>query len=319
MGLYRVDVEIKIGICQKTKGRKQTMRTTFRTKQPYADIFVECARNAPCINVIRPLRFMKLMETNQGSIGVLNGMGPDEEGLERKNPVIVAIGDSVTAGHFESLLPTDPVEAGKRMAYFMELATKGDMEALKELPPNEITDARESYLEKFRFKLIDKYEKTSVSTINAGIAGDNLIQMSKRLYRDVIRYQPDLVLINGSLNWDENMMGSVSEYKAILRDMVRRIKKETQADIILLTPNGDLPNSLFGNSDAPEPTTIKRVQAIRELADEEKVCLADVYAVWEKARDAGCPWKELLANGVNHPGVEGHEVYALTLMKLFEE
>ncbi len=291
------------------------MRTTFRVKQPYADIFMECARSAPSINAIRPQRFMKLMETNQGSIGILNGMGLDEEGLERKNPVIVAIGDSVTAGHFESLLPTDPAEAGKQMAHFIELATKGDMEALKELPPNEITDARESYLEKFRVKLIDKYEKTSVSTINAGIAGDNLIQMSKRLYRDVIRYQPDLVLINGSLNWDENMMGSTSEYKAVLRDMVHRIKKETQADIILLTPNGDLPNSMFGNPDAPKPTTIKRVQAIRELADEEKVCLADVYAVWEKAREAGCPWKELLANGVNHPGVEGHEVYALNRNK----
>lgn len=295
------------------------MRTTFHAKQPYADIFMECAKTTPCISAIRPLHFMKLMETNQGSIGVLNGMGLDEEGLERKNPVIVAIGDSVTAGHFESLLPADPLEAGKRMAHFMELATKGDTEALKELPPNEITDARESYLEKFRFKLIDKYEKTSVSTINAGIAGDNLIQMSKRLYRDVIRYQPDLVLINGSLNWDENMMGSTSEYKAILRDMVHRIKKETQADIILLTPNGDLPNTLFGNLNVPEPTTIERVQTIRELADEEKVCLADVYAVWENARDAGCPWRELLANGVNHPGVEGHEVYALTLMKLFEE
>lgn len=32
----------------------------------------------------------------------------------------------------------------------------------------------------------------------------------------------------------------------------------------------------------------------------------------------GCPWEELLANGVNHPGIEGHEVYAITLMKLFE-
>ncbi len=135
------------------------MHTTFRAKQLYADIFMECARTTPCIGSVRPLHFMKLMEANQGSIGVLNGMGLDEEGLERKNPV---------------------------------------------------------------------------------------------------------------------------------------------------------------NPDVPEPATIERVQAIRELADEEKVCLADVYAVWESARDAGCPWRELLANGVNHPGVEGHEVYALALMKLFE-
>lgn len=35
------------------------MRTTFRTKQPYADIFMECARTTPCINQVRPLHFMK--------------------------------------------------------------------------------------------------------------------------------------------------------------------------------------------------------------------------------------------------------------------
>lgn len=295
------------------------MRTTFRARQPYADIFLKCAREMPCLSEIRPARFMKLMETNQGSIGILNGMGLDEEGLERKNPVIAGLGDSVTAGHFESLLPQDSAKAGEYMAHFMELVTKGDMDGLKQLPANEITDARESYLEKFRNMLIEKYERTSVSVINAGIAGDNLLQMSKRLGRDVIRYQPDLVLINGSLNWDEKMQGSTALYKTVLRDMIRRIKQETEADIVLLTPNGDLPNTLTGSPDAEETTTIKRVQVIRELAKEEKVCLADIYAVWEKARNLGCPWKELLANGINHPGVEGHEAYAITIMKLFEE
>lgn len=67
-----------------------------------------------------------------------------------------------------------------------------------------------------------------------------------------------------------------------------------------------------------EPTTPERVRVIREVAEEQKVCLADVYAVWEDAREKGCPWKELLANGVNHPGAEGHQVYADVLMKLFE-
>lgn len=294
------------------------MHTTFRVKQPYADIFMKCAKETVCTGKVRPVRFMKQMETSQGCLGMMNGMGLDEDGLERKNPVVVAIGDSVTAGHFENLLPSDPEEAKRQSAYAMELIAKGDTEKLRELPPIEITDARECYLEKFREMLIDKYERTSVSVINAGIAGDNLIQMSKRLYRDVIRYQPDLAIINGSLNWDEAQMGTAEEYKAVLKDMVRRIKKETDADIVLLTPNGDLPNTLFGNTDAPEPDTFKRVRVIRETAAEEQVCLADVYAIWEKAREEGCPWKELLANGVNHPGVEGHEVYAMTLMKLLE-
>lgn len=168
------------------------MRTLFRTKQLYADKFLECAKRAKCNSPVRPVRFMKVMEMNQGCLGIMNGMGLDEEGLERRNPLIVALGDSVTAGHFESLLPTDPSEKQKAMKYAMELISSGDMQMLKTLPPIEVVDARVCYLEKFREKLIDKYELTSVSTINAGIAGDNLIQMSARAYRDVIRYQPDL-------------------------------------------------------------------------------------------------------------------------------
>ena len=85
-----------------------------------------------------------------------------------------------------------------------------------------------------------------------------------------------------------------------------------------MTPNGDLPNPMM-EPPPEEERTEDRVRAVREVAWEEGVCLADAYAVWEKARDAGCPWKELLANGINHPGVEGHTAYALTLMKLCGE
>lgn len=289
------------------------MRTTFRAREPYAGIFMQCAKEFVCNSPVRPERFMEKMRQNQGSIGVLSGYGPDEDGLERKNPVIVGLGDSVTAGHFEMLM------TGETMQKNMELAMQGQIPAQDpaDRPAVEITDARESYLEKFRLRLIDRYERTSVSVINAGIAGDHLRQMSARAGRDVIRYQPDLVLINGSLNWD-TMLGSTQEYREILAELVRRIKTETTADLVLLTPNGDLPNRLFFGEDAPLPTTHERVETIRQVAKEEQVCLADVYAVWETAREKGCPWEELLANGINHPGVEGHEVYAEVLMKLFD-
>lgn len=286
------------------------MRTAFRARELYAGILRKTAREYQIYSPARPERFMEKMYKNRGNIGA-----PDEEGLQRKNPVIVALGDSVTAGHFESLITWPPEQIQK---FLLEIQKKGAADAgTGEIPPLEITDARESYLEKFRYKLIDKYERTSVSTINAGIAGDNLISMEQRVNRDVIRYQPDLVLVNGSLNWEASL-GTAEEYKMVLKRLVQRIKSETEADIILLTPNGDLPNRPMFGENAPIPTTKERVEKIREIAEEEKVCLADVYDVWEKAREAGCPWEEMLANRVNHPGVEGHEVYAEVLMKLFE-
>ena len=296
------------------------MRTTFRAREPYAGILLQAAKDFSCNSPVKPLRFIRKMQENQGFIGTISGKGLDEEGLERKNPLIAALGDSVTAGHFENLIPEDPEQVRK---FFDFIRNPGNPPEGFTMPKTvEVVDARESYIEKFRERLIDRFELTSVSVINSGIAGDHLRSMAARMERDVIRYRPDLVLINGSLNWNEGL-GTTEEYKEILRGMIRRLKEETEADIVLLTPNGDLPNnSLFmqmlGQAGI-EPTTGERVRAIRSLAEEEQVCLADTYAVWEEARAKGCPWKEILANGVNHPGVEGHEVYAEVLMKLFED
>ena len=300
------------------------MKTSFRVRQPYADIFLRCADEFVCNSPVRPERFIRKMRENIGMAG-----GPfgqlDEYGLERKNPLIVALGDSVTAGHFEGLLTSQ--QLAQLGAGFARLSAGeapeeafADMMDHGRMPPFEVFDARESYIEKFRAMLIDRYELTSVSVINSGVAGDVLPSMAARAKRDVIRYDPDLILFNGSLNWNDAEMGDAKVYKEMLRTLVRRFKSETRADIVLITPNGDLPNTVFSapGQGVPEPTTEARAEGIRELAEEEQVCLADTRAVWTAAREAGCPWEELLANRINHPSVEGHEVYARVLMKLFD-
>ncbi len=288
------------------------MRTTFRIKQPYSEQFLSLVDNKKYVGDNKPHHFIDVMISNQGSIGMLSGRGKDKDGLERKNPVICFLGDSVTAGHFESLLPID---LKGKMEVFQGLVT-GDYSNANHI---EVFDERESYVEKFKNKLIDKYELTCPSVINAGIAGDMLPSMAERLDRDVIRYQPDLIVINGALNWSEEI-GDARVYKQILKEMVHKIKSETEADIVLLTPNGDLPNTTFSELGQPgiESTTYERVKVIRELAQEEEVCLADNYLVWEDAKACGIPWSELLANGINHPSVEAHEVYAKVLMQLLE-
>ncbi len=278
------------------------MRTQFITPKEYEEAVYAIVDTTVAVGQKRPKRFLKAMKENRGNIqAIFNPFGPTADGLERKNPVIVALGDSVTAGHFEFL--PDAFEKFERMM-------RGEM---REDDYAEITDARECYLEKFRSHLIDHFEQTSVSTINAGIAGDTLFGMQKRLYRDVIRYQPDLVIINGSLNWQPEL-GDAKVYEELLTQVVESVKMETKADIVLMTPNMSLPDD-FGPPVIPGALD-ERVEVIRRVADKCEVCLADTYLVWKKFEDAGYPVEALLANGHNHPSIVGHEVFARVLMQL---
>ncbi|MDY8025493.1 GDSL-type esterase/lipase family protein [Paenibacillus polymyxa] len=274
------------------------MRTQFEMDEEIKTRFLAFAMNKAPAHSLKPERFMNKMLMNKGTLGAFSPDGLDEKGLERRNPVIAVLGDSVTAGHFEWTI--DPAELFK---------------GIGEGPsgPLEITDAREVYHERFRLKLIDKYEETSVSVINAGIAGDDISGMERRLSRDIINCQPDLVLINGSLNWPADI-SLLSVFEETLRRMVKRIQAETEADIILMTPNAEGP-SLFN----PNGSTLReRVEIIRRVAAEEGTCLSDTYAVWADFLEMGYDVTQLLANKINHPSKAGHEVYAIELMKLFE-
>jgi len=272
------------------------MKTKIET--PLAKEFIGYAMEFEHCTYGKPEHFLKVMKHNTGFIGGLTKYGHDKKGLERRNPLIAVLGDSVTAGHFEMLV--------RDMADFPAFIKAG--KAL------EAVDERESYPEKFRERLSDRYEATSVSVINSGIAGDTILGMEARLSRDVISHNPDLTIINGSLNWGPEC-GSNKIFEEALRRIIRRIKAETESDIILLTPNmEDLSDSPFP---AGEPLE-ERVEMIRKMAKKENVCLADVYAVWKGFTDLGHPVKGLLANGMNHPTPAGHQVYAEVLMKFFE-
>lgn len=279
------------------------MRTAFQTPEKYAAAALRFAKETMAVGKRKPEHFLKIMRENRGTVQMYSPSGRTSDGLEPKNPVIVALGDSVTAGHFE--YTSDPAE----------LFAKVDQGLLEEDEAIEITDARECYLEKFRSRLIDLFEQTSVSVINSGIAGDTIYGMQKRLYRDVIRYQPDLVIINGALNWSAEC-GEIEEYRRTLREVVCLVKRETKADLVLLTPNMEIPPSFIPRVNC---SLLERVEAIRNTAESEDVCLADAYKVWEAYKDAGFPIKELLANGMNHPSVTGHEMYAEVLMQLIEK
>ena len=279
------------------------MKTQIESRSENFEAMMQIAEQCFGQPVRRPGKFVECMKKNRGQIVQYDYYETPEDGMPRRNPLIVALGDSVTAGHFE-------FNGSKN-----ELFEKHRKGLLGEFDAVEVTDVRECYLEKFREMLIEKYEMTSVSVVNAGISGDTLIGMKRRLHRDVICHQPDLVIINGALNWPPEC-GSTEVYENVLREIVRKIKLETEADIILMTPNDEVQ---MQNAVNVVSSLESRALTIRKIADEEKVCLADVYRVWKIYEKRGYPAEDMLANGLNHPTKQGHEICAEILMQLLRE
>ena len=61
------------------------------------------------------------------------------------------------------------------------------------------------------------------------------------------------------------------------------------------------------------------VDAMRQVAADLDAPLADVYAEWERRRDAGEDVDLMLSNGINHPDAAGHRIAGETLFKTFME
>ena len=176
------------------------------------------------------------------------------------------------------------------------------------------------------------YRLATFSVINAGAAGQTVPDAMARLERDVLRHDPDLVIIAFGLN-DAARGGleGVAAFKAELATMIDQICELTQADLILLTPSFTLlevnsnihPDEAFY---APGLLPLQRggvigayAAAIRDIGHHRNVPVADVYAAWERAAASGTNTDEWLANGLNHPTGTAHSILARLLANLIIE
>lgn len=210
--------------------------------------------------------------------------------------VIVAFGDSVTMG----------------------------CTALGEIEPSAV------YHHRLKGMLEARHPQAVFSMINSGIGGDNTGDAIARLDRDVLRYRPDLVLVAFGLNDASSEPGRLE----LFRDNLRRIVRDVLAaasDAILLTPSfmcsressavaaehrGYLPHMLTTQNDG---VLARFAQAVRDVAAEQGVALADVYAAWEALAKRGVDTTAMLANGLNHPTGAAHEIAAEQVMAAIEE
>lgn len=218
------------------------------------------------------------------------------------NPAVTigVIGDSVSQGCFECYLTSETT-----------LETVFDYES--------------SYSHRLKQMLNLMYPNVQFNFINAGISGDSAQGGVARLERDILSYNPDLVIVGFALNDACAGLDGLAAYKRAMTDIVLAIKAHG-AECIVLTPNAmnvntscHLKDDLFIKLSKDfaqvqlNGVLDKYAETAAEVAKSCGAALCDVYSKWKKMLNAGVNVTELLANKLNHPIRQLHYMTAMML------
>lgn len=186
-------------------------------------------------------------------------------------------------------------------------------------------DAEGVYHRRLQQKLEAFFPTTTFSTINAGVSGGNATQALERLERDVLRHQPDLVLVAFGLNDSLGGREGLPAFRTALTTIFQRVTQETPASVIFLTPPFMARRKNVRvhpeHEDFVESITQTQVsgmlgeyaQEIRDVAAACGALVADVHAEWARLADTGLDTDLWLCNGLNHPDRRGHALAAEVL------
>lgn len=176
------------------------------------------------------------------------------------------------------------------------------------------------------------FPTTTFSTLNAGVSGSTAQQALIRLERDVIRHQPDLVLVAFGLN-DAVIGGDkgLPEFGATIREIVAVTHAKTEADVVLLTPphmaglsqphkihpaHAEIADRIIAAQ--REGVLARYADATRELGsrlakESGRLVVADIHAEWTRLRETGVDVDQWFTNGLNHPDPRGQQLAATSV------
>lgn len=166
----------------------------------------------------------------------------------------------------------------------------------------------EAYPHLVREGLARRFPHAVINVVVTARGGENSIQGERRFEQDVLACQPDVVLIDYSLN---DRGPGLEAARAAWVKMIRAAR-DRGAAVILLTPTPDL-RARFGD---PSDPLQQHAAQVRMLASEFQVGLIDSLKAFEQARTAN-RMPELMSQ-TNHPNTEGHRIVADMILKYFE-
>ncbi len=182
------------------------------------------------------------------------------------------------------------------------------------------------YWNRLKKKINNFRNYVPVNVINAGIGGITAKGSIKRMDKQVLSHNPDLIIVCFGLN-DVNC--SLEEY---IESMEKIFDKgiKSGAEVIFMTPNmlntsvaEDTPKEYY---DYAIKTSKMQNEGIMDLYIETAVKLAekmgvkvcDCYKLWKKLSETQ-DITYLLANRINHPTKEMHELFAQSLYETIFE
>lgn len=218
-----------------------------------------------------------------------------------KSVTIAFLGDSVTQGCFEVYMDKDG-----------RIRTKYDY--------------KNAYSTRVKEILNLLYPEAQVNIINSGISGDSAQGGVDRLERDVLAFNPDLVVVSYGLNDVTDSEEGLSNYLDALTKIFEKIN-EYGVECIFMTQNYF--NTKISPHLIPETEELAKVLQRRQktgklkeyyqkatlLADKMGIVVCDVYRKWEAMENGGVDVTELLSNRLNHPIPELHYLFAYSLIE----
>lgn len=169
-----------------------------------------------------------------------------------------------------------------------------------------------------------------ITVINAGVGGNFTGDGLKRIRTDVLDRKPDFCCVMFGTNDVTNSRKggeALAEYKQNLRQIIETLREEN-IETVLMTPGMLCSRGVRGftgfwwfvhkyyESLQKRGKMDEYVQAMRDVAKEPDVPLADAYAEWKRLEAEGVDTTSLLSNGMNHPTPEMHKVFADKLFEL---
>lgn len=156
-----------------------------------------------------------------------------------------------------------------------------------------------------------------VNVINAGIGGITAEGSLTRMERDVFSHHPDLVIICFGLN---DVNGPLENYLSSLERIFDECNKR-ESDAVFLTPN--MLNTYVAEDTLEELKEYAAITANMQnsgkmdmymekavsLAKKKGIVVCDCYKKWKKLSETE-DITMLLANRINHPIKEMHEMFA---------